>query len=143
MLFCKTFGLAVLGALCLLAPPIRRMPNAHSNVATEWSGGRVINLGGLPGSTSSFAFDINDAGRAVGASVVGSIIYATEWRGGRVINLRGLPGSARSEATSINDAAQVVGESVVDGACTPRSGAAAASSTWEACRAPHLALPSP
>ena len=36
--------------------------------ATEWSSGSVINLGGLPGSTSSEAFGINDAGQAVGVS---------------------------------------------------------------------------
>ena len=36
--------------------------------ATEWSGGSVINLGGLPGSTFSEADSINDAGQAVGTS---------------------------------------------------------------------------
>ena len=36
--------------------------------ATEWSGGSVINLGGLPGSTASYATAINDAGQVVGYS---------------------------------------------------------------------------
>ena len=39
--------------------------------ATEWSGGiggSIINLGGLSGSTSSEAADINDIGQAVGYS---------------------------------------------------------------------------
>ena len=36
--------------------------------ATEWSGGTVIDLGGLPGFTLSAANDINDAGRIVGES---------------------------------------------------------------------------
>jgi uncharacterized membrane protein len=36
--------------------------------ATEWSGGSVINLGGLPGSYYSYADGINDAGMIVGAS---------------------------------------------------------------------------
>jgi uncharacterized membrane protein len=36
--------------------------------ATEWSGGNVISLGGLPGSTNSMAEGINDAGQVVGRS---------------------------------------------------------------------------
>jgi hypothetical protein len=39
-----------------------------NEIATEWSGGSVINLGGLPGSTSSAALGINAAGQAVGYS---------------------------------------------------------------------------
>jgi uncharacterized membrane protein len=42
--------------------------------ASEWRGGRVISLGGLPGSTSSGAFNINDAGQAVGSSDVGGVV---------------------------------------------------------------------
>ena len=38
--------------------------------ATEWSGGKVINLAGLPGATFTVAFGINDAGQAVGYSFV-------------------------------------------------------------------------
>ena len=34
--------------------------------ATEWSDGSIISLGSLPGSTSSVANGINDAGQAVG-----------------------------------------------------------------------------
>jgi PEP-CTERM motif len=37
--------------------------------ATEWSGGSVINLGGLSGSMSSQALGINAAGQVVGYSV--------------------------------------------------------------------------
>ena len=43
--------------------------SAHAqcyDCATEWSRGSVINLGGLPGSTYSEAYGINDAGQAVG-----------------------------------------------------------------------------
>jgi hypothetical protein len=40
--------------------------------ATEWSHGRVIDLGGLPGFTVSEALSINDAGRVVGFSEFGS-----------------------------------------------------------------------
>jgi hypothetical protein len=38
------------------------------NLATEWSGGRVIDLGGLPGSFESVAESINDRGQVVGDS---------------------------------------------------------------------------
>ena len=86
------------------------------NYATEWSGGSVINLGGLPGSTSSSAYSINDAGQAVGVSLVAaSTGYAVEWSGGNVIDLGGLPGSTFSGADGINDAGQVVGDSEVGG----------------------------
>ena len=55
--------------------------------ATEWSRGRVINLGGLPGSTDSIAEAINDAGQVVGYSDVGGLFggvgYATEWSRGK------------------------------------------------------------
>jgi uncharacterized membrane protein len=38
------------------------------SVATEWSGGSVINLGGLHDFGSSEAYGINDAGQIVGSS---------------------------------------------------------------------------
>jgi hypothetical protein len=79
--------------------------------ATEWSGGSVIILGNLPGSTDGTALAINDAGRAVGYSFIDSSPFttATEWSGGNATNLGGLPGSGFSEAFSINDAGQAVG----------------------------------
>ena len=87
--------------------------------ATEWSGGKVIALGGLPGSIGSDATGINDAGQVVGWSYVGISsdfqIFATEWTDGHVIDLGGLPDSTESLAYGINDAGQVVGYSVVDG----------------------------
>ena len=53
----------------------------------------AANLGGLPGSTYSGAFAVNDAGEVVGDSgvVFGGTIYAMEWSGGSVIDLGGLP----------------------------------------------------
>jgi hypothetical protein len=95
--------------------------------ATEWSHGRVIDLGGLLGSTYSEADGINDAGQAVGESEVGGVWYATEWSHGSIINLGGLPGPAGSAsfARGINDRAQAVGESGnVFGVPVPES------STW-------------
>jgi probable HAF family extracellular repeat protein len=83
--------------------------------ATEWSHGKVIDLGGLPGYIVSAAFGINDAGHAVGLSEGVAVVSATEWRGGRVINLSGLPGSTISVAAlGINDAGVVVGYSFSD-----------------------------
>ena len=54
--------------------------------ATEWSGGSVINLGGLPGSTYSQASASTTPGRRWDAALSVSSI-ATEWSGGSVIDL--------------------------------------------------------
>jgi hypothetical protein len=59
--------------------------------AVEWSGGSVIDLGGLPSSTGSAAGSINDVGQVVGVSLFGGVEVATEWSGGSVIDLGGLP----------------------------------------------------
>ena len=54
----------------------------------------------------------DDAGQAVGYSVVGGVSYATEWSGGEVINLGALPDfSTSSVAYGINSAGQIVGVS--------------------------------
>jgi probable HAF family extracellular repeat protein len=58
-----------------------------SQLATEWSDDSVINLGTL--GTGSIAYDINDAGLAVGISG-SSPSFAVEWSDGSVINLGGL-----------------------------------------------------
>jgi probable HAF family extracellular repeat protein len=42
--------------------------------ATEWSGGSIIDLGGLPGSTFNTPRSINDAGQVVGTSSVGGVV---------------------------------------------------------------------
>jgi probable HAF family extracellular repeat protein len=81
--------------------------------ATEWSGGNIINLEGLPGFTSSFAEGINDAGQVVGYSVVDGFTYATEWSDGNVVNLD--PNNSSSIALAINDTGQVVGQSNING----------------------------
>ena len=141
MSLCKTFGLAIFAALCLLD---ETAGSAHAQCAivecaTEWSGGSVIDLGGLPGSFQTVANSINDAGQAVGYSATTGGTFATEWSHGKVIDLGGLPGSTFSIAYGINDAGQAVGYSET---ASPPSGATAKSSTWEACRAPRLAVPS-
>jgi hypothetical protein len=80
--------------------------------AVEWSGGSVINLGGLSGFTLSEALGMNSTGDAVGSSRVNLQDVATEWTGGlggSIINLGGLPGSLNNEAYGINNEGQVVG----------------------------------
>jgi probable HAF family extracellular repeat protein len=72
----------------------------------------VINLVGLPDSTYSAAYGINNVGQVVGVSVVDGVDVATEWSHGRVIDLGGLPGTTISAAFAINDAGQAVGWSI-------------------------------
>jgi probable HAF family extracellular repeat protein len=89
--------------------------------AIEWSGGKAIELGSLPGFSFSQPNAINNAGVAVGVTVNTSAgnnfgnNYATEWNGGKVINLGGLPGFGYSVAWDVNDAGQVVGASGLRG----------------------------
>jgi hypothetical protein len=74
MSYWKSFGLAIFATICLLG---ETTGSAHAkcdvgpSCATEWSGGKVIDLGGLPGSMGSAASGINAAGQVVGASNVG------------------------------------------------------------------------
>jgi probable HAF family extracellular repeat protein len=71
-------------------------------------------LGGLPGSTSSIAYGINNSGQIVGTSVFDGFDVATEWSGGGVIDLGSLPGSLGSVALSISNTGQIVGYSQFD-----------------------------
>jgi probable HAF family extracellular repeat protein len=115
----KSFGLAIFVAVGLLGEatePARALTCGFSHFcATEWSGGAVINLGGLPGTVDSQAIGINDSGEAVGDSFVGGTVVATEWRGGSVINLGGVSGSTGSVALGISNAGNAVGYSTVGG----------------------------
>jgi uncharacterized membrane protein len=83
----NSFGLAIFAAVCLLG---EATGSAQAQIATEWSDGGVIKLGGLPGSTDSGALAINNVGQVVGVS--GG--EAVEWSGGSVIDLG--PGIAES-----------------------------------------------
>jgi probable HAF family extracellular repeat protein len=87
----KSFRFAVFAALCLLG---ESDGSAHAQIATEWSDGSIINLGGLPGFDASFAFAINDTAQVVGVSQLSDgTLRATEWSGGSIITLGGLSGS--------------------------------------------------
>jgi putative DNA-invertase from lambdoid prophage Rac len=73
------FGLALFTAVCLLGETAG-WAHAQCNIvlcASEWSHGRVINLGGLTGSAENWAVSINDAGQAVGYSIVDGLPIAT------------------------------------------------------------------
>lgn len=104
----KPFGLAIFAALSLLgevtgSAHAQCAPSpSDTTCATEWSGGSVINLGGV----NAVAISINNAGQAVGYNG-----EALEWSGGAVINLGFLPGSSGSQALAINDFGQAVGSS--------------------------------
>jgi uncharacterized membrane protein len=108
MLHYKASKFAIFAAVCSLSGA---MGSAQAQVATEWSNGRVIDLGGLPSSYGygSVADSINDAGQVVGYTFVSGPEVATEWSGGHVILLGALPGRNNSAAESINAAGQAVG----------------------------------
>lgn len=71
-------------------------------------GYNVINLGTLPGATSSNARGINSSGQ-----VVGSSDRAFLYSNGTMTDLGTLPGGTFSTATAINDAGQIVGSAVL------------------------------
>ncbi|MEG5138546.1 MULTISPECIES: PEP-CTERM sorting domain-containing protein [unclassified Microcoleus] len=84
--------------------------------AFQWENGKMIDLGTLPGDNDSTAYDINDAGQAVGASSNSTLkqSHATLWSNGEVTNL-GTLGGNMSAAIAINNKGQVAGFDTVTG----------------------------
>jgi len=78
--------------------------------AFQWENGQMIDLGTLPGYNGSTAYDINDAGQAVGASSnnITKQERATLWSNGQVTDL-GTLGGNKTAAVDINNKGQVVG----------------------------------
>jgi probable HAF family extracellular repeat protein len=101
----KSFGLLTFGVVSLLfetagSADAQCAISDSGGCATEWSDGRIINLGqGVPA-------DINNLDQVVGG--IGNSI-PLEWSGGDVINLGKPPGATGAKSLSINDAGQVVG----------------------------------
>lgn len=81
--------------------------------AVRWSGAGAarIDLAALPGSRSSVAFGINDAGVAVGQTETADHhLHAVSWAGGCPTDLGTLPGGTESQALGVNAHGQVVGQ---------------------------------
>ena len=77
-----------------------------------WANGQAIDLGVLPGGTSSTATALNDHGQVVGSSGSWSGWgHAFVWQGGKMTDLGVLPGGRWSSASGINERGQVIGQS--------------------------------
>ncbi|WP_033429453.1 hypothetical protein [Saccharothrix syringae] len=90
----------------------------HQKTAAKWApDGTATALEHLPGDTNGWAFDINDAGTAVGRTsrflnVSSEVGQAAKWApDGTVTALGALPGATRSGAYHINSAGTVAGSS--------------------------------
>lgn len=89
--------------------------------ATIWQDGRRHVLGGLFGVDYSVAFDVNDAGDAVGTSIDFDIDFdsgaqrAFLWRQGSMYDLGSLTGLASTRALGINKTGLIVGDGTSGG----------------------------
>lgn len=81
--------------------------------ATIWEGGKIRDLGNLPGDGINVAFGINNLGQVVGTARQNSTVpvRARVWDKGQIISLPELPGTGDSRALHINDKGQIVGVS--------------------------------
>jgi probable HAF family extracellular repeat protein len=87
--------------------------------AFAWRAGHLKDLGTLPGGNYSFALEINERGRIVGASETDRIdpatgepeFHAVLWENDRILDLGSLGGTA-SFAEVLNNHGQVVGNSL-------------------------------
>ncbi|GAA2374282.1 hypothetical protein Cme02nite_03350 [Catellatospora methionotrophica] len=77
------------------------------------AGPQIIDLGVLPGTTSSVATDLNEHGVIVGNSSGNSASRAVRWKNGTMTDL-GTLGGPTASATAINNNGWIVGNSNVD-----------------------------
>ena len=83
-----------------------------------WQNGQTLDLGTLPGDSSSRARAINVSDQIIGESTAANgTSRAFIWQGGAMVDLGTLPGDAASRASGINASGHVVGQSMAaDGA---------------------------
>ena len=92
-------------------------PDRYLVHAFAWRGGRLHDLGALPGNNSSAVFEVNGSGVGAGMSETAITDPHTGWpadhavmfKGGKVTDLGTLPGGFESQANDINDHGQVSG----------------------------------
>jgi probable HAF family extracellular repeat protein len=85
--------------------------------AFRWQGGRLTDLGALPGVNASFANWVSPKGLVAGFSENGAIdpllvvpeIEAVLWKDGEIVNLGSIEGGYESNAFAVNDRGQVAG----------------------------------
>jgi probable HAF family extracellular repeat protein len=88
------------------------VPGADERRAFLWQGGRLINLGTLPGTRCSTADAINARGQVIGTSsnlANASAGRSFMWQNSRMTDLGTLPGFPESWATDINARGEIVG----------------------------------
>jgi hypothetical protein len=85
--------------------------------AFSYAGGRLTDLGALPGNNCSVVFEVNRRGLGVGASDTGRFdprvkvtgVHPVLFRNGRVVDIGTLPGGSEGFAVGVNDRGQVLG----------------------------------
>jgi probable HAF family extracellular repeat protein len=82
----------------------------YNQHAVRWAGGRITDLGALPGDYDSEAFAVNDSGVAVGYSEGTSSEFAVRWDpDGRITELTVPAGATQTSAYGIDKAGYIVG----------------------------------
>jgi probable HAF family extracellular repeat protein len=76
-----------------------------------YSGGKLTDLGVLPGGSGGTAYSINNSGQIVGESRVGSDTHAFLYDGGRMRDL-GTLGGTSSTSVAINNLGDIIGYSL-------------------------------
>ena len=90
-----------------------------SRHAFVYRGGKLDDLGTLPGGTFSAAYAINNNGLIAGAAETSThLVHAVIWSNRQLVDLGTLPGGMRSRALALNDNGDIVGYSETNDAET-------------------------
>jgi probable HAF family extracellular repeat protein len=95
-------------------------PSPHfGSRASRWTEGEVVDLGTLPGTSSSEARSVNSLGHVCGIAytAVGKfemIRHGFYWDGGQMQEIGYLPGYTQALAHDLNDSGQVIGVCTTD-----------------------------